>query len=91
MRLIDADVLKRRDILDKLREAEFDDEIEAVIDSIPTAYDIEAKVEELEEEKHCVALDATTLFWYQDALDTAIDVIRRPLLALPKDKEEERE
>lgn len=51
MRLIDADILKTRDILDKLREAEFDDEIEAVIDSVPTAYDIEAKMTELEKLK----------------------------------------
>lgn len=49
MRLIDADALKTREILDALRSADFDDEIEVIIDNIPTAYDVEVKVVELEE------------------------------------------
>lgn len=47
-RLIDADCLKTREVLDALRNAEFDDEIEAVIDNIPTAH---VEKEEVQNEK----------------------------------------
>ena len=52
MRLIDADALKTREVLDKLRSAEFDDEIEAVIDNIPTAYTVKNVVAAIKT-KHC--------------------------------------
>ncbi|MFG6334804.1 MAG: hypothetical protein K1W20_04935 [Lachnospiraceae bacterium] len=47
MRLIDADELKKQEVLEKLRTAEFDDEIEDVIETIPTAYDVDKVVEKL--------------------------------------------
>ena len=49
MRLIDADELKNQEVLEKLRTAEFDDEIEDVIGKIPTAYSVDKVVERLEE------------------------------------------
>ena len=49
MRLIDADELKNQEVLEKLRTAEFDDEIEDVIGKIPTAYSVDKVVEQLEE------------------------------------------
>lgn len=47
MRLINADELKKQEVLEKLRTAEFDDEIEDVIETIPTAYDVDKVVEKL--------------------------------------------
>lgn len=44
MRLINADEFKKQEVLEKLRTAEFDDEIQDVIDNIPTAYDVEKTV-----------------------------------------------
>lgn len=49
MRLINADEFKNQDILEQLRTAEFDDEIEKVIKEIPTAYDVDKVVEEIRE------------------------------------------
>ena len=49
MRLIDADKFKNQDILEQLRTAEFDDEIEKVIKEIPTAYDVGKVIEKIRE------------------------------------------
>lgn len=49
MRLIDVDEFKKQDILEKLRTAEFDDEIKDAIEKIPIAYDIDKVVEEIRE------------------------------------------
>lgn len=49
MRLIDADEFKNQDILEQLRTTEFDDEVEEVIKEIPTAYDVDKVVKQLEE------------------------------------------
>ena len=51
MRLINADEFKNQDILEQLRTAEFDDEIEKVIKEIPIAYDADKVIEQLEERK----------------------------------------
>ena len=48
MRLIDADELKKQEVLEKLRTAEFDDEIEDVIEKIPTAYDVNEVIKKME-------------------------------------------
>ena len=50
MRLIDTDEFKKQEVLEKLRTAEFDDEIEDIIEKMPTAYDtneIEGRLNEL--------------------------------------------
>ncbi len=44
MRLIDADEFNKQEVLEKLRTVKFDDEIQDVIDNIPTAYDVEKTV-----------------------------------------------
>lgn len=49
MRLINADEFKNQDILEQLRTAEFDDEIEEVIKEIPTAYDVDKVIEKIRE------------------------------------------
>lgn len=49
MRLINADEFKNQDILEQLRTAEFDDEIEKVIKEIPTAYDVDKVIEKIRE------------------------------------------
>lgn len=49
MRLIDIDKFKDQDILERLRTAEFDDEIEEVIKEIPTAYDVDKVIEKIRE------------------------------------------
>ena len=57
MRLINADEFKNQDILEQLRTAEFDDEIEKVIKEIPIAYDAEKVIGQLEERKKYLLKD----------------------------------
>lgn len=45
MRSIDADEFSKQEVLEKLRTAEFDDEIKDAVEKIPTTYDVD-KVEE---------------------------------------------
>lgn len=47
MRLIDADEFNKQEVLEKLRTAEFDDEIKDVVEKIPTAYDVDKVTKEL--------------------------------------------
>lgn len=49
MRLIDADVFNKQEVLGEFRTAEFDDEIQDVIEKIPTAYDMDKVIRKLED------------------------------------------
>lgn len=49
MRLIDTDEFNKQEVLEKLRTAEFDDEIKDVVEKISTAYDVDKVVEEIRE------------------------------------------
>lgn len=51
MRLIDADEFNKQEVLEKLRTAEFDDEIKDAVEKIWTAYDVDKVIEQLEERK----------------------------------------
>lgn len=48
MRLIDADEFNKQEVLEKLRTAEFDDEIKDAVEKIPTTYDMDRVIERLE-------------------------------------------
>ena len=50
MRLIDADEFNKKEVLEKLRTAEFDDEIKDAVEKIPTAYDVDKVIEKLKTE-----------------------------------------
>ena len=47
--MIDADEFKKQEVLEKLRTAEFNDEIKDAVEKIPTAYNVDKVVEQLEE------------------------------------------
>lgn len=51
MRLIDSDEFNKQEVLEKLRTAEFDDEIKDAVEKISTAYDVDKVIEQLEERK----------------------------------------
>lgn len=81
MRLIDADILFN-DIEFRTINCQNDLSLEDLewikeeIDQQPTAYDIDKVVEELEEEKDMVALDDNDSFWYKNAIDDAIEIVK---------------
>lgn len=90
MRLIDADLLIK-DFENEVKECDFDklsDNDKLVIETSaralvmfakrqPTAYDIDKVVEELEETKDMIALDCNDSFWYKNAIDDAIEIVKR--------------
>lgn len=47
MRLIDADEFNKQEVLEKLRTAEFDDEIKDAVEKIPATYDADKVIERL--------------------------------------------
>lgn len=49
MRFIDADEFNKQEVLEKLRTAEFDDEIKDAVEKIPTSYDVGKVIEEIED------------------------------------------
>lgn len=78
MRLIDADKVlefmrNKWDMQDMYLPIHFK---ELVIDEIPTTYDIDKVVEELEEAKYMIALDYDDSFLYKSAINDAIEIVK---------------
>ena len=51
--------------------------IKDIIDTMPTAYDIDMVVEELEEAKHEICLSDDDLEHYQNGIDDAIEIVKQ--------------
>lgn len=68
MRLVDADAIKQKYPNRK--------SLNQVLDAEPTAYDVNKVVENLEEEKDMIALDYNDSFWYKNAIDDAIEIVK---------------
>lgn len=70
-RLIDAD--KLMEYCQNLKERKIDCND---IARFPTAYDVDKVVQQLEEEKDMIALDDDSSFWYKNAIDDAIEIVK---------------
>lgn len=78
MRLIDADELINQGYEIVVDGWQYDTCNKSIdIDDIPTAYDVDKVVEELEEAKHEICLSDEDLEHYQNGIDNAIEIVKQ--------------
>lgn len=78
MRLIDADELINLGYEIVVDGWQYDTCNKSIdIDDIPTAYDVDKVVEELEEAKHEICLSDEDLEHYQNGIDNAIEIVKQ--------------
>ena len=80
MRLIDADSIRGCAKYIKTNE-KFEpyimiDDLSKLLDEQPTAYSVDKVVEELEEQKHMIALDGDDADLYKETINDAIEIVK---------------
>ena len=76
-----SDLISRSELINKIRGivpgSQDVDFIVRLIENQPTTYNIDKVVEELEEQKHMIALDGDEADLYKEAINDAIEIVKQ--------------
>ena len=56
-------------------------DLQRLLDNHPTTYDVDKIVEELEEQKHMIALDGDDADFYKEAINDAIEIVKQGVIS----------
>ena len=80
-----SDLISRSELINKIRGivpgSQDVDFIVRLIDNHPTTYDVDKVVEELEEQKHMIALDGDDADLYKEAINDAIEIVKQGVIS----------
>ena len=80
-----SDLISRSELINKIKGivsgSQDVDFIVRLIDNHPTTYDVDKVVEELEEQKHMIALDGDDADLYKEVINDAIEIVKQGVIS----------